>query len=172
MSTPFRWAGAGKISFGFLQLQAAVLGQLPYCSPSLTFPCLSYLSPAPSLTFHLALIMPSFYTLVLCRAQSASSSAACLSLSVCAQHKCCQLFTHTDAHTHLAHTPSTHTDNCLGVCTMSRREQRTAPYHKISHRLQLQRGRRRRRCRQQQHRKRAQKGVACTKCERTRFMPH
>lgn len=63
----------------------------------LSFSCpLSYL-PAP-------LIMPSFYTLVLCRAQSASSSAAFLSVSVCAQHKCCQLFTHTDAHTHLAHT--------------------------------------------------------------------
>lgn len=97
------------------------------------------------------------------------------SVCVCPAQMLPIIYTHRRTQTH---TPTAHTDNCLGVCTMSPREQRTAPYHKISHRLQLQRGqrcRRRRccrRCRQQHHRKRAQKGVACTKCERTRFMPH
>lgn len=88
----------------FSTVAGSGVGAVTLLLPLPYFP-LSLLSfPWLSLTFHLPLIMPSFYTPVLCRAQSASSSAACLSLSVCAQHKCCQLFTHTDAHTHLAHT--------------------------------------------------------------------
>lgn len=74
---------------------------------SLIFPSLS-LSYLPPLPFHAL-----FLQLALCRAafwpaRSVCLVFGCLPLSVCAQHKCCQLFTHTDAprHTHLLHTPT------------------------------------------------------------------
>lgn len=64
----------------------------------LSFSCpLSYLPPAP----HNALFL---HSRSMPRSVCLVFRCLPLSPSVCAQHKCCQLFTHTDAHTHLAHT--------------------------------------------------------------------
>lgn len=65
----------------------------------LLLPCLS-LSP----------LFPFLHSLQLALCQAAflpAPNLLSLPRSVCAQHKCCQLFTHTEAHTH-THTPRTH----------------------------------------------------------------